>query len=116
MKTYDKICINCPRGCNLKVCVDGDKISVTGNNCPLGEKYGISEILNPVRTVTSIAKTDKENYVSCKTEKPIPKDKMFDVVSEIKKLTVKEPISIKDVLIENVCGLGVNIIATKNIK
>lgn len=116
MKTVEKICINCPRGCNLVIAVDGDDIKITGNTCPLGEKYGISEIKNPVRIVTSIARTDKDNYVSCKTNKPIPKDRMFNVVNEIKKITVKEPVSIDDVLIDNVCGLGVNVIATKNIK
>ena len=116
MKIVDKICINCPRGCNLKIAIDGDDIKVTGNTCQLGEKYGISEIKNPVRIVTSIARTNKDNYVSCKTDKPIPKDKMFNVVNEIKKITVNEPVSIKDILIKNVCGLDANIIATKNLK
>ena len=116
MKTVEKICINCPRGCNLKITIDGDDIKVTGNTCPLGEKYGISEIKNPVRIVTSIARTNKNNYVSCKTDKPVSKDRMFSVIDEIKKITVNEPVSINDILIRNVCGLDANVIATKNIK
>ena len=115
METKELTCINCPMGCNLKVDIDGDKFFVSGNNCPNGEKYAINELTNPVRIVTSIVRTDKGNYISCKTDKPIPKDKIFDVVKEIKKVVVKEPVKIKDILIKNVCGLDSNIVATKNI-
>lgn len=115
METKELICINCPIGCNLKATIDGDKITVVGNNCINGEKYAVSELTNPMRIVTSIVKTDKNNYVSCKSDKPVPKDKVFDVVKEIKKVIVKEPVKIKDILIKNVCGLDVNIVSTKNV-
>ena len=115
METKELTCINCPMGCSLKATIDGDKITVKGNNCINGEKYAISELTDPKRIVTSIIRTDKNNYVSCKTDKPVPKDMVFDVVKEIKKITVIEPVKIKDILIKNVCGLDVNIIATKNI-
>lgn len=115
MSTKEFICINCPIGCDLRVSIINNSIFVSGNNCINGEKYGISEVTNPTRVVTSIVKTNKGNYVSCKTDRPIPKDRIFDVISEIKKMTVNEPIYIKDILIKNVCGLDANIIATKNI-
>lgn len=107
-------CINCPVGCNLKVTIDGDNITVTGNNCDKGKLYAIDEVTNPKRIVTSIIKTDRNNYVSCKTDRPVPKDKVLEVASEMKKITVKEPIKIKDILIKNVCGLDVNVVSTKN--
>ena len=50
------ICIVCPRGCHLKV--DSDNLKVSGNGCIRGEKYGVSEVTNPVRTVTSTMKVD----------------------------------------------------------
>lgn len=115
METKELTCINCPMGCSLKVTIDGDKFIVTGNTCPNGEKYAINELTNPQRIVTSIVKTDKHNYVSCKTDRPVPKDKVLDVVAEIKKVIAKEPVKIKDILIKNVCGLDANIVATKNI-
>ena len=108
-------CINCPAGCNLKVTIDGDNITVSGNNCDKGKLYAIDEVTNPKRIVTSIIKTDRNNYVSCKTDRPVSKDKVLEVTSEMKKIIVKEPIKIKDILIKNVCGLDSNIVATKNI-
>lgn len=115
METKELTCINCPVGCNLTVTIDGANIVVTGNRCINGEKYGISEVTNPMRIVTSIVRTDKNNFVSCKTNRPVPKEKIFDVIKEIKSLTVNEPIKIKDILIKNVCDLDANVVATKNI-
>ena len=36
-----RVCINCPRGC--EIVVDTDNRTVTGNFCPRGKEYGISE-------------------------------------------------------------------------
>ena len=33
------ICINCPKGCELDVVVNGDDVTVTGHTCPRGEAY-----------------------------------------------------------------------------
>lgn len=115
MKEINMTCINCPMGCALKVSVDGDNISVTGNTCPRGETYGKTEVTNPTRTVTSSIKVIDNNRVSCKTQNPIPKGKIFDCMKEIKNTKVKAPVKIGDVLIENVCGTGVNVVATKSI-
>ena len=50
------ICINCPKGCELEVSVDGDKVTVTGQGCPRGETYGRAEATNPTRMVTGLVK------------------------------------------------------------
>lgn len=114
METKELTCINCPNGCNLLVNIDGDNIIISGNLCEKGKAYAICEVTNPMRIVTSIIKTDKNNYVSCKTDRPIPKDMVLVVAREMKKVIVKEPIKIKDILIKNVCGLDANVVATKN--
>ena len=36
-------CIGCPRGCTLKIERDGDGWSVTGNTCPRGREFAISD-------------------------------------------------------------------------
>lgn len=115
MKEINMTCINCPMGCALKVCVDNDNITVIGNTCPRGEAYGKTEVTNPTRTVTSSIKVIDNDRVSCKTINPIPKGKIFEVMEEIKSTRVKSPVKIGDVLIENVAGTGVNVVATKNI-
>ena len=54
--------------------------------------------------------------VSCKTRSDIPKGKIFDVVRALKDVEVPAPITIGQVLAENVAGTGVDIIATKGVK
>lgn len=115
METRELTCINCPMGCSLIATIDGDKITITGNTCIRGEQYGKAEVTNPTRIVTSTIKVDNNQRVSCKTEKAIPKDKIFEVMEEIKKTRAKAPVLIGDVLIENVANTGINVVATKNI-
>jgi CxxC motif-containing protein len=112
----EMICINCPRGCHLTV--DTETLEVTGNLCPRGKTYGVSEITNPTRTITSTCKVDGGFLprVSCKTSQPVPKKMIFEVMKEINKVEVKAPVEIGQVLIENVLNTGSNIIATKAIK
>ena len=108
------ICITCPRGCHLKV---DDNMNVTGNFCPRGKTYAINELTHPVRVVTSTVKLTGSVYsrVSVKTKDPIPKDKIFEVMKEINKVTLKTPVKIGDVAIKNVLGLNVDVVVTKNI-
>ena len=107
-------CIVCPRGCRLKV---DDEMNVYGNACPRGEKYAIQELTNPTRVVTSSIRVTNRPYtlVSVKTDKPIPKDKMFEVMEEINKLTVEAPTHIGQIIKEGILDLDSNIVITKNI-
>lgn len=122
------ICITCPKGCHLKV--DEETFAVTGNSCPRGAVYGANELRNPVRVVTStvvvLTSPDKgrgtgeagggvPRRLPVKTDRPIPKEKMFEVMAEIAKVRVKPPVKIGDVLIANVAGTDGNIVATKNL-
>ena len=108
------ICITCPRGCHLKV---DDNMNVTGNFCPRGAKYAISELTHPVRTLTSTVKTTSDESPRCpvKSKEPLPKEVIFKAMVEINKVTLTLPIKISDVVIKNVCDTGVDIVATKNI-
>lgn len=107
-------CIICPRGCHLTV---DDNMNVTGNTCPRGKEYAISELTNPVRTITSSVRVNNRDdlLVSVKTSGPIPKGKIFEVMDEINKLSVSAPTRIGEVVVSNILGLGVDILITKNI-
>ena len=107
-------CIICPRGCALTV--DTDKKTVSGNSCKRGEVYGISECINPVRTVTSSIKVKNREYtaVSVKTDKPIAKGDMFKLVEKIKNAEVYAPVKKGDVILKNV--FGADVIATKSVE
>lgn len=104
-------CIACPLGCTLSVELDGKNvISVNGNTCPKGKDYAISECTSPVRTVTTTMKCENGDLVSVKTSVPIPKDKIFDAMKTINKTVAKLPVSVGDILIEDLYGS--NVIAT----
>ena len=108
-------CIICPRGCSLAADIEGDSVKVTGNSCPKGEQYAIAECTNPMRTVTSTVRVEnrEETMVSVKTEDPVPKDKIFEVMKLIREKSVCAPVRIGNIIIKDV--FGTNIIATKNV-
>lgn len=111
------ICIVCPKGCHLKV-DENNGYSVTGNSCPRGAEYGKNELVNPMRTITSTVKVEgkEARRVSVKTSDNIPKGKIWDVMAELDKVVVKAPVHVGDVVLPNVLDLGVDIVATKNVK
>ena len=110
------ICINCPLGCKLTVNDSNlEDIKVTGNTCLRGVKYAVSEVTAPKRMVTSSVPVEGSavSRVSVKTNKPVPKGKIFDVLQKIKTVKATAPVAIGDVLYKNICD-GVNLIATSN--
>ena len=113
-KTRNLTCIVCPRGCQMVVTLsnDGRVEEVVGNFCKRGVAYANDECTNPRRTVTSTMRTAGGGVVAVKTHGSVPKEKMFDVMAEINRTTADDGVSIGDVLIENVCGTGVNVVAT----
>ena len=110
-------CISCPLGCPLKVETDekGAVVQVTGNTCKRGEIYGRKEVTAPERTVTSTVKVEGGSapLVSVRTKGDIPKEKIIDCMAAIRTAKVNAPVHIGDVVIPNVCGTGVDVVATK---
>ncbi len=107
-------CIICPRGCHLVV---DDELNVSGNSCPRGAVYAKQELTHPTRTLTTTVRivSKKEVSLPVKSDKPLPKEKIFDAMALINKTSVKAPIEIGDVVIKNIFGLDVNIVATKDV-
>ena len=95
--------------------IQGETVTLTGNTCPKGEEYAINECLHPVRTVTATVRVANRpnTMVSVKTETPVAKDQMMDVMAALRKTEVNAPVAIGDVVLENVCGSRV--IITKEI-
>ena len=108
-------CIICPRGCALEAEGDGRQIVVTGHSCPKGEEYALNECLHPVRTVTATVRvTNRYNtMVSVKTETPVAKDRMMEVMALLRKCAVEAPVAIGDVVLQDACGS--RIVVTKTV-
>ena len=101
-------------GCSITVVGEGTNItSVTGFTCPRGEEYARNEFVCPVRTLTTTVEIEAEfePLLPVRTEKPVPKAKLFECMEIIRSKKFSLPIKERQVLIEDLAGTGVNLIA-----
>ncbi|WP_130836426.1 DUF1667 domain-containing protein [Lachnoclostridium sp. Marseille-P6806] len=118
-KTTELTCIRCPIGCLVSVTADaqGNVMDIRGNGCPNGSRYAASELVNPVRIVTSTVRVEGGELpvAPVKTKTDIPKGRVFDCMEAINRASVKAPVRIGDVVIADVLGLGVDVVATRDV-
>ena len=111
-------CIVCPIGCKIRVRVDGKRFQVVeGSKCKRGVDYARHEALDPRRVLTTSMLVEDGEWplVSVRSSQPIPKEKLFDVLQEIKTTIVKAPIKRGQVIIQNVGKTSSNMVATKTV-
>ena len=111
------ICINCPKGCHLTVEKVDEQIVVTGNSCPRGVTYATSELVNPLRTLTTTVDIVSEGYqrLPVISSKPLPRGRVMDAMRCLKEVKAEAPIRRGDVVVENILDLGIDIISSKTI-
>ena len=109
-------CIVCPKGCRLRV-DEENGFTVTGNACPRGAEYGRAELTNPTRVLTSTVCVSGGAHPRCpvKTDGPLPKGTLFEAMALLDGIRLKAPVSLGQVVVRNVCGTGVNIVATRSL-
>jgi CxxC motif-containing protein len=115
IKEQTVTCIICPLGCEIKVAgEDGGIRSVEGFQCKRGEEYARNEFTHPLRVLTSTVAVSGSDapLVPVRSTKGIPRELIFDCMSEIKKASVTAPISRYDVVIRDILGTGVDIVTT----
>ncbi|MBU0468701.1 MAG: DUF1667 domain-containing protein [Candidatus Omnitrophica bacterium] len=113
------ICIECPNGCVLALEIkDGKIVQVEGNKCDKGVVYAESEIENPLRVLTTSVMSEGLSVlmVPVKTREPIPKDLMLKAMENIKKIKVKKSVEVGDVIVKDLMGLGVDLVATRSVR
>lgn len=121
MNNVELTCIGCPLGCRVSVKIgdDGSVTEVSGNSCPVGDRYARKEVTAPERVVTSSVNVYGskcgERMVPLKTASEVPKDKIMDVIRALRGVSVPCPVRIGDVLMHDIAGTGVDVIATKNV-
>ena len=111
-------CIVCPIGCKILVNKKGNKVEIfSGYKCKKGIDYATYEALDPRRMLTTSVLVEDGQWplVSVKSSKPVPKDKIFDVLEEIKKVRIKAPVKIGKIILRNVSKTGIDIISTKSV-
>ena len=109
MKTLT--CIVCPKGCTLRV--DADKREVTGQGCSRGKDYGLNEVTNPTRVLTTTVAIENalQPRLPVKTARPIPKGKLLEAMAVIDTLRVTAPVQLGDVIIPDLLGTGIPLVA-----
>ncbi|MBQ8040923.1 MAG: DUF1667 domain-containing protein [Lachnospiraceae bacterium] len=112
-------CIVCPMSCQITV--EQDEItkeinSVAGNTCKRGDMYARNELTHPMRQLTSTVAIQNAPYKRLPVilSAEIPKEQIFSVMEQIHKVNVCAPVKKGDVIIENVCELNVDVVASRS--
>ncbi len=119
MTTRELTCVVCPAGCHMTVTLDdgGAIRSIEGYTCLRGKNYAESEITHPVRTLTStvpVTTAAGKRMLPVRTDRAIPKEKLFEAMEIIRKTRAKAPVSAGDVLIADFIEAGTNLIACRD--
>lgn len=110
-------CIVCPKGCKMVVSNINGEYIVKGNSCIRGAQYGVDEVTNPKRMITSTIRLQGAylNMLPVKTSSPVPKDLVFEVMKILSKIKITAPVKVGDIIVKNVLNTGVDIVSTKTI-
>ena len=108
-------CIICPRSCEIIADDGSGELILKGYGCARGKRYAGAEVTDPVRTLTSTVRLPSGGMLPVRTAEGVPKDKLFmcmDAINHLKLTTDK--IRAGDVLVDDLCGTGVKLIAAGN--
>ena len=117
-------CTTCPSKCLLAVEVERDADgnvaevrSVTGNNCPRGDKFAHQELTCPMRVLTTTVAVSggDEALLPVRTANAIPLALHAQAMDLIRGLVVKAPIRMGDVVLEDLLDTGIDLIASMDI-
>jgi CxxC motif-containing protein len=112
-------CIACPQGCSINIKEDkGEIICVSGHGCIKGEKFAESEFYYPKRIVTTIVSLigGEYSYLPVISDGQVPKDILRNCIYLLQRIEVAAPIKMRDIVVENILGTGINIIAAKAVR
>ena len=119
MEGKELACICCPLGCQITAKIENGAVTaIQGNSCPRGEKYARTEVLHPVRIVTTTVPVTggASGRVSVKTKQEIPKDKIMECVRKLQHVCAEAPVEIGEIILENVAETGVDIVTTAKVE
>ena len=125
-ETKPMTCIICPMGCNMEITLETSSengvsstkvVKVTDNNCPRGAEYAKKELLNPTRilTTTVAVKDGTLPVVPVKSAGEVPKNMLMQCMEVIRRAVCTAPVKRGDILVYDILGTGVNIIACADV-
>jgi len=114
--TKEIVCIVCPNGCRIRCEQSGEAIACSGQKCKRGVDYATSELTHPMRSLTTSVKTvfPDSPVVSVRTDGEIEKNMLLAVSMALRDVLVQSRVKVGDIIAENICDTGVNIICTSD--
>ena len=111
-------CVLCPVGCELEVRRTDRGLDVQGHQCEKGIEFATEEVLYPKRNLaTSVPlKGSETRLVSVRLSDRVPREMIFPILREIARLRPEPPVRRGQVLLANVLGTGVDVIATRTVE
>ena len=107
------LCVICPSSCHVTVKGDGKTVSeISGYTCKRGKDYAEAEYISPMRTLATTVKAEGYScpIIAVRSNKPMPKEKIFDAMAEIQKAVATPPFYVGKPVIENILDTGVDIV------
>jgi CxxC motif-containing protein len=117
-KTLEVTCILCPVGCRAKVNVrEGEITRIENIECERGEDYVSKEVKAPMRDffATVRIKGAKIPLLPVRATGPVPKEKLMECSLVLANIEVSAPVKLGDVIVEDILGLGVDVVATRDL-
>jgi len=121
LEKIDMVCIVCPIGCNMTISEDTSEKSgfkVVGNKCSRGKNYAVKEMKKPTRMLTTTV-TISHAFISrmpVKSSAPLPKELLGQAMAIINRVEVKAPVIAGEIIITNILGTGIDILASRSMK
>lgn len=117
--TTHYLCIGCPLGCRLEVDENPDDhaiVEVRGFSCRRGKEYALQEHTAPQRTVTTTVAIDHALWarLPVRSSRPAPKDKVAAICRALRTVRVAAPVAMGDVIVPDVLGCGVDMLAARD--
>jgi CxxC motif-containing protein len=116
VKETELICIMCPLACHVVVTVDdtGNILDVANHQCKEGREYAVAEYRFPARVLTTVILTAaaSRHLLPVRSNKPIPKTRLMEVMHSLSKIRIKPPVKMAQVIVSNIAGTGVDMIST----
>ncbi len=111
-------CIVCPMGCVGTVEVRGGiAVRAAGFTCKRGEAYAVDEVTAPRRVLTSTVRVvgGVLPLAPVVSSRPLPKEQLLPAARCLATMQVAAPVQEGQVVVANLLGLGVDMVATRAI-
>jgi CxxC motif-containing protein len=102
----------------MEVEKEGEEIKkVVGQRCKEGKKYAHKEVFFSGRILTTTVKTDIPGspLLPVRSEGELPRERLMDCMDCISKQSVSGSVESGETVMEDILGLGVNIVACRTL-